>query len=339
MRQILIAFGMAGLFVVGAQAAAVCASPAEMKALQAAVLEQQLAAAAQSCHAIDDYTRFVAAYRDAIVKSDQTVRAFFQHQRSGETYGSYKSRIAHDISLKSQRDPKFCATAETVFDLALGRGKSSEPPTLVETGYEGCRPVPDKPLMAAATQPRPPVAAASKAIKPPVKAAAAQPVWDADHVLALLHPVDIPVPTPAPPHAVRALALAHSASSVPATTTAKPHLAAVQTPLSVIVPHHAVSRELGAPPVPAMREPHPEVGHPAARYTAVEHPRWRYADQGTNAGGNVPNAYLPGAQWVGAETDGPPRERFNEDRSVMYRGPDGRWYERVGRRDHWDEDE
>lgn len=335
MRQLFFAIGTAGLFTLGAQAATVCASPADMKALQAAVLEQQLAAAAQICHATEDYARFVATYRDAIMRSDQVVRAFFQHQRSGETYGSYKSRIAHDISLKSLHDPKFCATSKTVFDLALGRSIPTEPPTLVETGYEGCRPLPDKPLTAAMPKPNTVLAAKPPA---PVKTAAAQPAWDADHILALLRPVDVPVPTPAPPHAVRALALAHSTitpSSAPLASAPRSRVAGVPLPSPPIVRHRAELPDIGVPPVPTLREPHPEIGHPATRYATVE--RRQVADEDLDdAEGSVPNAYLPGAEWVGAEADAPPRGRSGQ---ALYRGPDGRWYERIGRRDYWNDGE
>lgn len=334
MRLVFLAFAMAGLFVVAADAAAICASPADMKALQAAVLEQELAAAAQSCHLTEDYARFVAAYRDAIVRSDQSVRVFFRHQKGGETYDAYKSRIAHDIAMKSLYDSKFCGTAKVVFDLALGRGKPAEPPALVETGYEGCRPLREAPRMVAKPQPQSAVIAAAK----PGPAVSA-PAWNADRIMALLRPVDVPIPTPAPPHAMRALALAQSATSPKPALPVSPKLRSAALPPPAIVPQRAMLPDVGLPHVAAARQTHPEIGHPAARYAARERPRWRGADEATNVDDNLPNAYRPGTQWVGAEADDAPHDDWRDMPPNMYRGPDGRWYVRIGHHDRWgDED-
>lgn len=120
-------------------AAATCASPQEVKALQAAALEQQLAAAAQSCHLSMDYGLFVAKFRDPIVRSDRAVRAFFQHRNNSEGYDAYKARIAEDASLRSLHDPQFCRSAKAVFDMALGRGSAEKRPAMLQTGYEHCR--------------------------------------------------------------------------------------------------------------------------------------------------------------------------------------------------------
>jgi hypothetical protein len=120
-------------------AAATCASPQELKALQAAALEQQLAAAAQSCHFAADYNLFVAKYRGAIVRSDRAVKGFFRGRANSEGYDFYKTRIAQNTSLRSLHDPQFCRSAKMVFDMALGRAGAGKSPAMVLTGYEHCK--------------------------------------------------------------------------------------------------------------------------------------------------------------------------------------------------------
>lgn len=139
MKRLLLGFA-ASQFVGAASAAALCATPQDMKALQAAALEQQLAAAAQSCHQGADFQHFVARYRTAMAQSDEALKIFFARHADGEGYQSYKSRLAMAAALRSQSDPHFCENAKAVFALALAHQDLSTAPSLIKTGYEVCRP-------------------------------------------------------------------------------------------------------------------------------------------------------------------------------------------------------
>lgn len=260
MRQIFSGIGTAVLLAAAAHAAAVCPSPQELRALRAAVLQQQLAAAAQSCHAAVDYGRFVEVYRGAIVASDKDVRRFFQRQNAGESYDAYKSRIARDISLKSLHDARFCAAAKAVFDLALGRSQRRAPSALVQTGYERCRPVPDRPVLAA------------------IPAGQARPVK-----------ASVPIPTPAPlgPRALAAIAAIHTPVASP---PPKPTRLAAVAPVQAARPAAPI---MAAPSVdePVSREAQnderddwdnvPNAYQPGSRWVGAEvadPPPWRWQE-------------------------------------------------------------
>jgi hypothetical protein len=190
MKKSLVAMVGFGMLAVSAKAALVCATPQEMKVLQSAALQQQLTVAALSCHMSADYNRFVAAYRGQLVQSDQALKAFFAARRRGEDYNAYKTRIANEVSLRSLHDARFCASAQKVFDMALGRGEerrglAPEPPQLINTGYEGCRPVEDR-LITAAVAPRPQA-------RPQTKVAIAKPA--PRPAMAAVKPMAQPKPT------------------------------------------------------------------------------------------------------------------------------------------------
>jgi len=121
-----------------AEAAPFCASPGELKLLKAAVLEQALTAAAQSCRLDAEFNRFVAAYHQGMVESDRALKVFFSHHHTGEDYQGYKARIAATLAQKSLHDPAFCGEAKRVFAIALTR-EHAPPPHLIATGYEQCR--------------------------------------------------------------------------------------------------------------------------------------------------------------------------------------------------------
>jgi hypothetical protein len=239
MRKLVIVIVALGTLSVSADAGLVCATPPEMKVLQSTALQQQLMVAALTCRMREDYNRFVTAYRDGLVQSDQALKAFFAARPRGEDYNAYKTRVANQASLRSTHDPRFCDSARKVFDMALGRrlerrGLAPEPPQLVDTGYEGCRAVDDTKLIEAKARPAAKVALAPKPVPRPANA----PVK-----LAAAHSVSLqmakPVPTPKPvvtAEAVRALALRpHIAATVPkpvpvVTVQSKPVQVAVAGP-------------------------------------------------------------------------------------------------------------
>ena len=143
-----------------AWAAASCARPQDIKALQAAALQQQLMVAALTCHATADYNRFVTSYRSELLESDHALMNFFLRQdahKGADGYNAYKTRLANDASLGSLHDPRFCRSAKIAFDVALKRKGSlteltSERPSLIDTGYTSCMPgAPETTQMADAT--------------------------------------------------------------------------------------------------------------------------------------------------------------------------------------------
>lgn len=295
-KFVLSIIGFSTLAVAG-EAAVVCATPTEMKVLQSAVLQQQLTVAAISCRMHADYNRFVAAYQQKLVQSDRALKAFFSTRPRGENYDAYKSRIANVVSQKSLHDAKFCDNAQKVFDMALGRGMTRrglapEPPQMVETGYEGCRPVADTMLVAQIApqaanppapkpQPRPnlsPLPMQAAAVSKPLPVSKlgqtvtvrAEP--DAHHERFDRHAVDAivnslamvrPMPTPRPtvsPQAAKAMSLAKvrpaSAIAAPVTPTpVTPTLAGPSVDVPVKAPPRLASLEAKAamPPLPPAR--------------------------------------------------------------------------------------
>ena len=131
-----------------AWAAASCARPQDMRALQTAALQQQLMVAALTCHDTADYNRFVTSYRCELLESDLALIDFFLRQdahKGADGYNAYKTRLANVLSLRSLHDPQFCRSAKVAFDVALNRKGSlaelaSERPSLIQTGYTSCVP-------------------------------------------------------------------------------------------------------------------------------------------------------------------------------------------------------
>lgn len=291
---------------VSAGAAPLCATSSELKLLKAAMLEQALTSAAQSCHQSAEFSRFVAAYHTGMVASDRALKAFFARRKTGESYDAYKARIAEDLAMRSLHDAAFCSEAARVFDIAL-KHKQAAPPKLMATGYEHCG-------------------------KPGVRAPVAMPVMA--RVEPALRPVKrAPDPLPVPalsPAARKALALASRTPPATAPTIPpKPHPALRQEPpvkLATPVPP--------APPTPVRSaSAQPLFVHAKSVAAAVS----ESGDEDMPYD-PIPNAYKPGAYWVdqARETERyapPPRGR-----QPLVQGPDGRWYVVIGHHDHWTND-
>ena len=98
--------------------ASTCATPSDIAALRTAALQQELMVAALSCHAIEQYNRFVLAHRVELIDSDARLKAYFVHARGGEAgYHTYKTELANASSLRSVRDTEaFCSGAADDFD-------------------------------------------------------------------------------------------------------------------------------------------------------------------------------------------------------------------------------
>lgn len=131
-----------------AWAAASCARPQDVTALQVAALQQQLMVAAFSCNNAADYNRFVISHRRELQESDRALMGFFLRQdadKGTDNYNAYKTGLANDSSLRSARDPRFCRSAKAAFDDAFKHEGSvaelvSQRPSLARTGYASCAP-------------------------------------------------------------------------------------------------------------------------------------------------------------------------------------------------------
>lgn len=340
MWKSVIAVAVFGLAAMPARAGVVCATPQELKVLQSAALQQQLMVAALSCHMSADYNRFVTAYRTRLVQSDEALKAFFAGRPRGEDYNAYKTRIANRVSLRSARDARFCESAQKVFDMALGRGEERrglvpEPPQLIDTGYEGCRPVDDNKLIEAeAAPPRPEKTGVIAAATPKPAPTTRVQVAALPSATVALKLAPRPLIAPAPKHltviapgpAAIALNPAAAPKSVAVTAGPKPAPLAKPTVLpprrarpprpDADVPEAAPSERFadedtdrlgGGDEVDTQGYDAAPPQRPAAesprRYAAVERPSWRpraaRPDDDQVTDDHVPNAYRPGVVWVG----------------------------------------
>jgi hypothetical protein len=346
MRRLLFGIVAVCLWAASANAAAICATPQEKKVLQAAALRQQLAAAAQSCHYTADYSRFVATFGRAIVKSDRALKEFFHRRKSGEGYSAYKARIAETVSLRSLHDPRFCQSAKIVFDLALKRDGAAQEPSLVQTGYERCRPLPAKPVVASNSLPRVPARTVTYSIS---KTAAPAVAGEVPRAAPVGH---VQVAAPGPGRSTRSGTSKPAASKPPVLVTSAPR---TEMPKVLVPPPPAAEPVEDTPPVQMEDDAAPDLASPDEAeqepafeqaqaddkpYGAIDrrlpnrtmnHPGYdpradSEADDPYSDGDDVPNAYKPGAYWV--SDDDPPRlsamRHPPQTRVVM--GPDGRWY-------------
>jgi hypothetical protein len=354
MKTLVMGVMLLGTAVLPARAALVCATPQEMKLLQSAALQQQLMVAAMSCRMTADYNAFVGEYRDRLMLADQSLKAFFAGRKRGEDYNAYKARLAAKAAAHSERDPRFCDSARKVFDLALGRraernGLAPEPPQLIETGYEGCRPV-DARLLQAAVIPRPRPAQAKVAPNPAPSprpdalalakpAPAAKPVVTAEALRALAprampagKPVQIVRQTPKPPPKLAPLPPAQFVDISPEE--------AHDNRQTMLPENPDESAAKGAEVAEDPADVAPQEQHVAA----LDRPRWRQPAQNDRsredtyrddppeddppeddpyAEDRTPYAYRPGAEWVWRETSAPSRQ--GEPRTIRVLGADGHW--------------
>jgi hypothetical protein len=152
MRKIL---GYGGLVVMftftGGEALAAagsgCAASDDVYALRVAAVQQRLMVAALTCHAVENYNKFVITYRKDLQASDLALQKFFR-RLNGQTgtadYHSFKTRLANASSMDSIRDTGYCANAEATFaDALAARNKSlrvfvADKPTGDERAYSPC---------------------------------------------------------------------------------------------------------------------------------------------------------------------------------------------------------
>jgi len=102
-----------------------CATPVDMAAFRSAAIQQQLMVAALTCHNIDEYNRFVTAYRPQLQRSDNDLKSYFRRQGSEAAYDTFKTKLANLSSLSDiANGPAYCATAAAAFDAALSSRQS-----------------------------------------------------------------------------------------------------------------------------------------------------------------------------------------------------------------------
>lgn len=275
------------------EAAPFCASPGELKLLKAAVLEQALTAAAQSCRLNAEFNRFVDTYRQGMVESDRALQSFFARHQTGEDYQSYKARIAATLAQKSLHDPAFCREAQRVFAIALKREKAA-PPHLIPTGYEDCG-SPAK------------LQAAALSLNPLRRASTPTPVLppEAEKALALAPHVAQARATPTPIPTLRP-AVKLAGQKPPAA----PKLAATKS--DPVMPGSFRWTELPQGPVASTSAGHlAKAGLPRGM-----------TEEGASANDPLPNAYRHGAYWVVRDGSSTEERRSSP---YMFQGPDGHW--------------
>lgn len=124
----------------GAEAGALkCAKPAEVTAIQAAAVQQELMVAALTCHDVPNFNSFQTSFNRELRSSDNTLLGMFHRLygfRRGEVeYHAFKTRLANDSSMRAIHNSlEYCQEASTAFAAALAPDK----PTLA-TFVEGVK--------------------------------------------------------------------------------------------------------------------------------------------------------------------------------------------------------
>jgi hypothetical protein len=125
----------AAVFAGGALAMppAKCAKPAEVSAIQAAAIQQELMVAALTCNEVTNFNAFQTGYGPELRSSDATLERMFKRlfggTRGEAEYHAFKTRLANNSSMRSiQHNPDYCREAGEVFAAALGPTK----PTLAD---------------------------------------------------------------------------------------------------------------------------------------------------------------------------------------------------------------
>jgi hypothetical protein len=106
-----------------------CAAPAEVTAMGATFIQQELMVAALTCSQIDSFNAFQTHFGPELRASDKALMHMFVRMfgRAGEPqYHAFKTKLANDSEMRSiQGNRDFCAAASTVFQSALGAVKPS----------------------------------------------------------------------------------------------------------------------------------------------------------------------------------------------------------------------
>lgn len=107
------------LFGSNAEAAVVCARPAEQPALNARVLQAHLMVAALSCNERARYNSFVKKFQGELVARGRAVTAMFDraYGRNASTQiNRFVTALANDASSRSLASGQFCSDAAFLFE-------------------------------------------------------------------------------------------------------------------------------------------------------------------------------------------------------------------------------
>ena len=192
-----------------ASAGSKCATSAEVTAIQAAAVQQQLMVAALTCNTVTDFNAFQTGFSTELRRSDRRLLSMFRRlygaRRGRAEYHAFKTRLANDSSVRSIHDnAAYCREARLVFAAALrpdrptlanfvsGVAVHEESPVnsceiRVATGLPGMKAAPDvvprpNPMRVAAV--RPAMAAGGQADPAPQPAPAAAPAPQAQTAAA-----------------------------------------------------------------------------------------------------------------------------------------------------------
>ena len=192
------AVALAGVVAAGTAgvAAPKCARPAEVTAIQAAAVQQQLMVAALTCSDVASFNAFQTNFSKELRSADRHLQSMFQRfygwrEGAGE-YNAFKTRLANDSSIRSIHDNAgYCHEAQLVFEAAL----APEKPALADF------------VSSVAVHEDNPVDSCQMRVAAGLKDAPAMP-----SVVPTPNPLRVAMLTPAP-----AVATAHAADQPPAT--------------------------------------------------------------------------------------------------------------------------
>lgn len=114
----------------GAVAGRRCATRAEVTAIQAAAVQQELMVAALTCNDTSDFNAFQTSYSRELRRSDWHLLHMFQRlyggMRGRAKYHAFKTRLANNSSIRSIHDTAaYCHQTQLVFTAALASSKPS----------------------------------------------------------------------------------------------------------------------------------------------------------------------------------------------------------------------
>ena len=106
-----------------------CAAPAEVTAIAATSIQQELMVAALTCNQIQNFNAFQTSFGPELRASDHNLMRMFQRLYGGRgeaEYHAFKTRLANNSEMRSiHGNQDFCTAAGMVFSAALAVNKPS----------------------------------------------------------------------------------------------------------------------------------------------------------------------------------------------------------------------
>jgi hypothetical protein len=123
-----------------------CARAAEVTAIQAAMIQQELMVAALTCNEVSRFNAFQTSYGPELRTSDSALERMFKRLYGGHRgeaeYHAFKTRLANHASMRSiHNNPDYCHEAGLVFGAALTPDRPS-----LESFVSGIQVVDDSPV-------------------------------------------------------------------------------------------------------------------------------------------------------------------------------------------------